>query len=361
MSELQYPFEQIPQPGHTLEVAPGVLWLRMPLPMALDHINLYLLDDGDGWWIIDTGIGGKTTQGHWLRIFEHELGGRPVKAVLATHMHPDHVGQAGWLCERWRVPLYMTFGEYYSARVFSAMTADDIGWTTETYFQQVGMGPEHVDAMRRNWRGFGSVAERLPGAFRRLAEGTTLGIGGHEWRVMVGRGHSPEHACLYSESLGVLLSGDQVIPRISPNVGVMPTEPEADPLALWFDSLRRFRSLPEDTLVLPAHNTPFRGLHPRLNALIAHHEDHLLALEQACAESPRCARDLLPVLFSRELDASQLGMALGECVAHLNHLYLAGRLLREVHDGVHLYRTRDPQRLVGLPTAHQRDDGPVAV
>jgi glyoxylase-like metal-dependent hydrolase (beta-lactamase superfamily II) len=325
-----------------MEVAPGIRWLRMPLPMALDHINLYLLEDDDGWWIIDTGIGFGPTQELWQQIFDRELGGKPIKAVLCTHMHPDHVGQAGWICDKWRVPLYMTMGEYMSARTYSKMTVDDLSWTSERYYRSAGMDADYFPAMKARFRGFGSVVEKMPGAYRRLEHSDYLTIGGVRWRVVVGSGHSPEHACLYSAALNVLISGDQVIPRITSNVSVSPGEPEGNPLRQWLASHQSFlEQLPADSLVLPAHNTPFFGLHDRLRFLVQHHEDHLLALEDACRE-PHSAYQLLPVLFKRELDEQQIDMALGECVAHLNYLTLRGQLQREEDaEGVYRYLSVD--------------------
>jgi glyoxylase-like metal-dependent hydrolase (beta-lactamase superfamily II) len=302
------------------------------------------------------------TRDNWQKIFDHYLDGKPVKAVLVTHMHPDHVGLAGWLCDKWRVPLYMSFGEYYSARSFAKMSAEDLGWTTEAYFRAAGMDATFYEAFKKGFRGYASVVEPMPGAFIRLEENDEIVIAGNKWRVIIGRGHSPEHVCLYCEQLSVLLSGDQVIPRITSNVSVMPAEPEGNPLAQWLHSLQKLKSLPADTLVLPAHNTPFRGLHTRLQFLIEHHQDHLLALEEACIEA-KTAFELLPVLFARELDDSQVTLALGECVAHLNYLCQQGRLTRSQDaEGVNRFIANDPDLPARVGRAsHHRDSGPIQV
>ena len=326
---LKYLFEDVPQPGEVREVAPGVLWLRMPLPMALDHINLYLLEDHDGWWVVDTGIAIGETQELWEQIFSRHLRGKPVKAVISTHYHPDHIGMAGWLCEKWQVPFYMTQGEYLSGLSFSRMGSEHFTWTSEQYLHRCGYDEEQISTARKNFGGFGPYIKPMPTAYRRLEDAHALTINDQRWRVVVGRGHSPEHACLYCEALNVLISGDQVIPRITSNISVMGGEPEANPLKEWLHSHEiLLDALPADALVLPAHNAPFHGLHERLRQLIEHHEDHLLALEEACVDDSPTALDLLPVLFKRELDEQQMGLALGECVAHLNYLHQRGQIER---------------------------------
>ncbi len=332
MSELEYPFSELPAPGEWLQVADGIFWLRMVLPMALDHINLYVVEDDAGWWIVDTGMNVGDTQQHWQQLFDGPMAGKPVIGVIVTHMHPDHLGQAGWLCEKWRAPLYMSFGEYYQARTLAdAQVGDTPGWHLVKHFQQAGIDLHKFMKDGQKFSGFSKVITPIPRSFQRLGEGDVLRIGKRDWQVMIGRGHSCEHVCLFSEADRVFISGDQIIPKITSNVSVMPTEPEANPLAEWMSSLQRFMSLPKETLVLPAHNTPFYGVRQRLLDLLDHHEDHLQALEEACLE-PKCAVELLPVLFSRKLDGSQIMMALGECIAHLHYLFKQGRLTRSLDD-----------------------------
>lgn len=349
-----YLYDSVPEHGTTREIVPGVRWLQMPLPMALDHINLYLLEDSDGWWVIDTGMKVGPTQALWEKIFATELDGKPVKAVLSTHYHPDHIGMAGWLCEHWRVPFYMTQAEYLSGLSFSRMGKDDYGWTAELHMRRSGYSEEQITQSKDSFGGFGSVIHPMPTAFRRLCDGDRLSINGSSWRVIVGRGHSPEHACLYNESLNILISGDQVIPRITSNISVMGSEPEANPLRDWLHSLDHLlEELPADSLVLPAHNAPFTGLHRRLRYLIEHHEDHLLALEEACLDRSQTAVDLLPVLFKRKLDKHSLGLAVGECIAHLNYLMYRGQVERSLDDqGRYHYHSVDDTLRLRLRQQH---------
>lgn len=362
MSELIYPFDDVPAFGTTLEVADGVYWIRMPLPMSLDHINLYLLEDDDGWWVVDTGIKTREISSHWQTIFENELKGKSIKGVLITHMHPDHIGQAGWICKKFRVPLYMTFGEYYSARTYAKSSAEDLEWTHEAYYRGAGFDDSYFENMKAHFTGYAAFVEPIPSSFIRLSEGTELIIADRRWQVAIGSGHSPEHACFYCEELNLMLSGDQIIPRITSNVSVSAAEPEGNPLKNWMESLEKFFRFPDSALILPSHNTPFVGLHARLRFLIEHHKDHLLALEEACVE-PRTAMSLLPVLFKRALDDSHKSMAVGECIAHLNYLIYENKLLRDIDSqGVYHYRSLDPNLVIrGASGSHHRDESPLQV
>jgi glyoxylase-like metal-dependent hydrolase (beta-lactamase superfamily II) len=282
-----------------------------------------------------------------------------VKAVLSTHFHPDHIGMAGWLCEKWRVPFFMTQGEYLSGLSFSRMKQEHFSWSSEQHFHRAGYSAQQIDDARANFGGFGPYISPMPTAYRRLEDGQVLTVNDRRWRVIVGRGHSPEHACLYCGELNALISGDQVIPRITSNISVMGGEPEANPLKDWLYSHERFlESLPADALVLPAHNAPFYGLHQRLRQLIEHHEDHLLALEEACVDDQPTAMALLPVLFKRELDTHQVGLALGECIAHLNYLCQRGQLQRSLDEqGRYRYLSTDETLPLRLRRhRHEADD-----
>jgi glyoxylase-like metal-dependent hydrolase (beta-lactamase superfamily II) len=312
----------------------------MPLPMALDHINLYLLDDGDGWFLIDTGMNLPDTKEIWEIIFAEHMIDKPVKGLIVTHMHPDHIGLAGWICERWRVPLYMSAGEYFAARTYTSVAPDQSGLsrTTAQFYRRAGQTEAYLAFLAERMGSFSKMVSPMPTGFRRLISGANLSIGDRQWRVVSGGGHSIEHVCLYCEEDELLLAGDQIIAKITSNVSVMATEPEANPLQEWYDSQFALKLLSSVSLVLPAHNRPFIGLHARVDELIEHHEEHLLALLDAC-KIAKTAVDLLPVLFKREIQFIEMSMALGECIAHLHMLMKRGLMNRSLKDGVYLYQS----------------------
>ena len=324
---LRFPVATPPQPGETLPIAPGVLWLRMPLPFALDHINLWLIEDGPGWTIVDTGYAMPEAKAAWERIFAAHLGGRPVTRIVVTHFHPDHIGLAGWLAERWRVRLWITEKEWLYARVMSRGSDDFMALRCD-FGRRAGLDMAASELFGEREKGYRRGVPSVPPAFRRIADGMVLDIGGREWRVVVGEGHAPELACLYCDEAGVLIAGDQVLPRISPNVSVHPHEPGGDPLAQYLASLAKLReAVPAETLVLPSHNLPFFGLHARIDELAAHHAKRCEEL-LAVLNRPQSAVDVLPVLFRRPLDSHQTAFALGEALAHLHYLEGRGALDR---------------------------------
>jgi len=338
-SPLEHPCGPAPEAGTTIQLADGVLWVRMPLPFPPMHINLWLLRDGDGWTAVDTGIRSSKVQGLWKRIFAERLDGRPVSRVLCTHFHPDHSGLAGWMTEHWQAPLWMSRAEWLNGRLSGVDALPSVPDDVLAYFRRAGYSEAMMAlARQRSWDNFARITTPLPRQYRRIVVGEGIAIDGRDWQVIVGHGHAPEHVCLYSAELGVLISGDQVLPRITPHVGVTATEPEANPLQEYVDSLDRFDPLPADTLVLPSHGEPFRGLPLRLAALRAHHRDRLDAVEGACGE-PIGVVQLMPVMFRRELRDAELGLAFNETLAHIHMLLGQGRLAREIGpDGAYRYR-----------------------
>jgi glyoxylase-like metal-dependent hydrolase (beta-lactamase superfamily II) len=340
LAALRFPYEGGPAAGVTLEVAPGVRWLRMRLPFALDHINLWLLEDGDGWTIVDCGIATRETREVWERIFAAELGGRPVKRVMVTHYHPDHIGLAGWLCERWQVPLWISETDWLFARMLTLDRDEEaIRQDQLPFYRRTGLDAAALEVFAKRGNSYRSGVTTVPRGFHRLADGQEVLVGGRRWRVVVGRGHAPEHSCLWCPELDVFIAGDQILPKISPNIGVWPTEPEGNPLAQYLSSLRRIRDLvPASVLVLPSHNLPFRGVDIRIDQLLQHHADRLGELEAAC-EVPRTIAELTPILFRRKLNDHELSFAVGETLSHVHYLLSEERLVRrERDDGVYLFR-----------------------
>lgn len=329
-SQLSYVFgDTVPAPGALQQVAPDVYWLRMGLPFALDHINLWLLRDNAGWTIVDCGIANDTTRASWETIFANGLQGLPIVRVIATHCHPDHVGLSDWLCTRWNAPLWMTTGDYGFARMMSASLPGVDGTAMLPHFQRHGLtDPAMLEKLQGRKSYYPTLVPAVPAAYRRIQDQQVFAIGENDWRVITGFGHSPEHASLYCAKLGLLISGDMVLPRISTNVSVFAVEPESNPVQLYLDSLKKYRELPDDTLVLPSHGKPFRGLHTRIGQLEEHHRERLAEVLSACS-TPRSAADIVPIMFRRALDAHQLTFAMGEALAHLHKLWMEGSLVRE--------------------------------
>ena len=342
--QLHYPLGEALAPnGGTLEVAPGVKWIRMSLPFALNHINLWLLRDCiggvEGWSIVDCCIHRDEAKAQWESIFANELDGLPILRVIVTHMHPDHIGLAHWLCERWNVRLWISATDYQVARLGCMGPTGFGGDRAADYFASHGLNaPDMMEQIKERSGYFPSLVPSVPAQYRRLMDAMVLRIGGRDWRCISGYGHAPEHIALYCADLNVLIGGDMMLPRISTNVSVYEQEPEANALAQFLDSIDKFRALPEDTLVLPSHGKPFTGMHIRIQQLHDHHSDRLAEVMEACQARPCSAFDILPVMFKRPLDTHQTTFAMGEAVAHLHALWYAGKLQRSLEaDGVYRF------------------------
>jgi glyoxylase-like metal-dependent hydrolase (beta-lactamase superfamily II) len=330
---LTYPFPARPETGEAVRVAAGVFWVRMRLPFQLNHINLWLLEDGDGWTVVDTGIRDEPTADAWKQLFTGMMESRPVTRVIVTHLHPDHVGMAGWLVRRFDVELWMTRTDYLLCRNLVADTGQEAPDEGVRFYRAAGFPDEALEAYRTRFGGFGRGVYRLPNSYRRIQDGETIAIGNRVWKVVVGRGHAPEHACLWCAEDGLFISGDQILPRISSNVSVFPTEPQANPLQDWLDSCAQLKwLLPGDTLVLPSHNELFRGAGSRLDELISDHESNMEKLIALCAE-PRRAVDCFGALFRSRITSGNYLMATGESVAHLNCLIARGQVARHLDSG----------------------------
>jgi glyoxylase-like metal-dependent hydrolase (beta-lactamase superfamily II) len=350
--QLDYVFaDALPEAGNVMEASPGVFWVRMPLPFALDHINLWLMRDEidgvRGWTIVDCGISDETIRANWERVFESHLDGLPVLRVIVTHCHPDHLGLADWICrggdkKRWNARLWISLGEYAMGRVMAAGDGSNAGGERAArHFARHGLTDEaSLEALKKRDSYYPTLVPSIPPQFRRLRNGDTLTIGGRAWEVVTGYGHSPEHSALFCAESNVLISGDMVLPRISTNVSVVDVEPEADPLTLYLDSIERMRAIDAGVLVLPSHGLPFKGLHTRIDQLQAHHAERFAETLEACAEAPQSAFELVPVLFKRPLDLHQMTFAMGESLAHLHALWFRGKLERLIGaDGVIRFAT----------------------
>lgn len=336
---LTYPWgKTVPSVGETIRIADGISWARIPMPGSLGHINSWLLDDNGGHAVVDTGMLLSMCSDAWKAIFRTAPEGSSVSRVICTHLHPDHIGLAGWLCKRFGVELWMTRGEWLTARMLTADVRDAVPEEFITLQRAAGWDEETLDDIRTTgWGRFARMVFAMPLSYNRLSDGQVLEMGAHRWRVVVGSGHSPEHACLLNEASGVLVSGDQVLPRISSNVSVNISEPEADPLGDWLNSIDRFLELPDDLLVCPAHGEPFHGLHTRLIALRDEHHRRLDTVAAAIAEKPLRVIDCFGLLFNREISGANSELATGEALAHLRRLELDGRAKRETFDHVRWY------------------------
>ncbi len=313
------------------------------MPGALNHINLWLLEDEDGWTIVDTCLNLDSSRDRWEYLFEGFLKNMPVQRVICTHMHPDHIGLAGWLCDRFNCDLYMTQAEFLTGTLMMSYTGENVPLAAIQFYHRAGFSAEQLENYQKRFGGFGRFTAPLPHNYQRLSDRQTLAIGNRYWQVVVGQGHSPEHACLYCPALQLVIAGDQILPRITPNVSVFPTEPDGNPLEGWLTSnARLLNMLPDDLLVLPAHQAPFRGVRVRLNQII---DSHRLALAKLYdfLEEPRLLPDCFQCLFKREIGENEIQMATGETVAHLNYLWHRGNVYREINTrGQYEYRS-DPE------------------
>jgi glyoxylase-like metal-dependent hydrolase (beta-lactamase superfamily II) len=323
--------ERVPEPATPIEIAPGILWIRLPMPMALDHINIYALDDGDAWVLIDTGLGDPVSIGTWETLLTTHLKGRPIRRIIGTHFHPDHVGLAGWLQNKTGADLWMTQLEWLSARQAYLDVEDASSEHMTRFYHQVGLGADELKTYQQLGNDFRSMVTPIPAVYTRITPATRFTIGGRDWIPIFGSGHSPDHVTLYCAEDRIMLGGDMLLPRITPIIAVWWQEPEGDPLAGYLEFLGTLGHIADDVLVLPAHNRPYRELRTRVTDLGDHHVERLEITYEACA-TPATGRDVMKALFTRELDAFQTRFAIGETVAHINNLLHKGELRRDLDE-----------------------------
>lgn len=321
-----FPHPEPPPPGGYVEVAPGLLWVRFRLPFQLNHVNVYLIEDDGGWAVLDTGIGNDETKAAWESLLAGPLAGRRITRVVCTHYHPDHLGLAGWLTEKFAAPLWMSRVEFLT----SLSVQNPHFAANKAFYRERGLPLDDSVRVVEGGHGYLRLMTGLPTRYTRLADGDTLRIGGRAFAVFTGGGHAPEQVMLYDAAGGLFLSADQVLTKISPNISVHGMEPDADPLGEYLASLIRLsRQVSAEALVLPGHHVPFSGLHTRLAELAEHHATRCALITDACRDAPRTAAEMLPVLFKRVMDPHQTGFAFGEAVAHVNYLIGRGKLRQE--------------------------------
>lgn len=338
---LAYPFgDDVPEGGNAITVAPGILWVRVPLPWSLDHINLYLFDEGDSWTVVDTGARCKEGFEGWALIEEHVLAGKPIKRVIATHMHPDHLGLAGWLVEKWDAEFWCTQAEFLLANTLWLGGMGEFPESELDHLFKAGVDRSYEDKIRS--AGYGNYKKgvhKLPEQYRRMEDGTELFLAGRKWRVVIGRGHSPEHACIMCLDEPLFISGDQVLPHITSNVSVYSREPKANPLAHWISTLDRMKSVPGNPLVLPSHGRVFYGLAERIDGIITSHINKLEKLHDWCKE-PRTTVKTFRALYRRKIEGMEFYLALGEAIAHIHLLEALGLVTRKLEDDVYVFTAK---------------------
>ncbi len=329
---LEFPIPVL-RTGEVREVAPGVHWLRMRLPYRLNHVNLWLLEDGEGLSIVDVGMNMPETRETWQAVLSGSFAFRPIRRVIGTHYHSDHIGLAAWMCETYEAPFFASHIEWCMARSLGIDRTQSLLDAQQDFYRSLGYDAEQLARLGAAGNAYAAKVIPVPPVMRRLRHGDVLPIGGREWRVITAAGHSPEMVCLYAAELGLLVAGDHLLPSITPNVSIYPAEPEGDPLGDYLGSFAPFLALPEDTLVLPSHGRPFRGLHRRIRQIEAHHADRLEKVVAACA-SPKSIVEILGVLFDAELNDHERVIASGEALAHVRYLQRRGRLTESLDAGV---------------------------
>lgn len=323
--------DAVPESGSVTEIADGVYWIRLSLWGRLNHVNVWLLRDYNGWTVVDTGIFRNNVQKEWQSVFQNHLDGKPINRVIATHLHTDHTGNAGWIIRKWGAELWMSRSDFYMCKVMAADGPADVPQDAIKFYRRAGFTEQRLDRYRKRFGNFGASMDPLPAGYRRITDGQYLDIGGREWRAIIGHGHAPEHVCLYCPELKLIIAGDQILPKITPNVSVQPSEPHANPLRDWISSCDRFRELlPPNLLVLPAHQSLYEGVHERLTELIDWHEVAIEKLYDLCSE-PKRAVDVFPALFKSEINDMSFFPATGESIAHL-HCALERRMLTVEED-----------------------------
>ena len=339
MTDIQFPYPEPPAFGELREIAPGIMWMRLPLPFRLDHVNIYLIEEGDGWCVLDAGIWDQRTIDIWEAILAGPLAGSRLTRLVITHHHPDHIGLAGWLCRRAEIPLLTSQTAYLACANLSLAPGSPQDRQFHDFYINHGTTREVADQMGTHGLDYLRMVSPLPNTFLRLLSRDMITIGARRFRILTGDGHAPEQVMLYCDEDQLFFPADQVIAKISPNVSVWPNEPDGDPLGHFVRTARRIRdNLPDDVLVLPGHQLPFTGLHASCSELVEHHDRRCDLIGEAVRAGPMTVNDLVPVVFPRELDLHQFGFAFSEALAHVNRMLRRGELTRTAGpDGIVRY------------------------
>lgn len=340
-STLHFPHAEPPQPGQVIEIAPGVQWFRLPLPYRLDHVNIYLIENGEGWTVLDTGLGTDACRNAWETLLNGALRGQRLTSMMVTHYHPDHVGLAGWLGKRFNLPLSMPRPEYLYSLALQYAPGDLGHDMHRPFYQRHGLSSDITELVLGRGHEYLRRTSGVPATYHRIKHGNSLAAGSREFQIITGGGHSLEQAMLYRPEERLFFAADQVIARISPNVSVHAMEPDLDALGIYLQSLRALRDrVSDNVLVLPGHGLPFYGLHQQIAELIEHHAERCDVIEAAIKQKSLSVAELVPHVFHRVLDEHQTGFAFGEVLAHVNHMLGEGRLTLDIGaDGVERYRS----------------------
>ena len=337
VSDIEYAFDDPPSNGEPMRVADDLYLLRLPLPFALDHVNVWLLEGDSGWTIIDSGLGTDQCLDIWEKILDGLLKSKPVEKLILTHYHPDHVGLSGDLVQRTGACVFMSRTEWLTANMLFHDTRGEMNSGMLRLFHQHGLPDNCFDQMKKTKNIFASRCSSLPLSYQRLKHGDVIEIAGSDWQCRQGQGHSPEHIALFNKDRKILIAGDHILPKITPNIPMPVQETSANPIAAYINSLNTYRDIDDDVLVLPSHRLPFRGIRIRIDQLITHHYQRLDHLFEAC-DKPVNVYQVLPVLFKRKLDLNQMKFAMLEALSHMVFLEQAGRLRKSVVKGVHTYQ-----------------------
>ena len=330
--------DELPSATTPIEISEGILWFRFPMPIALDHINIYLLEDNDGWVLIDTGMADPVSIETWEIILKKYTAKRPIIRIIGTHFHPDHVGLAGWLLDRIDAEFWMSQIEWLSARQ-AYLDAEEVSLVNmRKFYDLAGLGTSEKNLYYEIGNDYREMVSPIPSVYKRIEKETIFLIGGRTWQPIFGSGHSPDHVTLYNKKDQIVLGGDMLLPRITPIIAVWWQEPDGNPLDGYLKFLEGIEVATEETIVLPAHDLPYKGLLTRIKDLIQHHQNRLEITFECCSETVT-ASCIMKALFRRDLDAFQTRFAIGETIAHINYLLHKKEISRHLsQDHSYLYQ-----------------------